>query len=54
MSERSAYLEDQANKCRSHANAISDRQTKGELRKQADEYNAQAIELQRTRTFLSS
>lgn len=50
MSERSSYLEDQANKCRSLANAISDRQTQGKLRKLADKYNAQAIELQQTRT----
>jgi hypothetical protein len=33
MSERSTYLQDQANRCRSLANAISDKQTQGELRK---------------------
>jgi hypothetical protein len=50
MSERSRYLEDQANKCRALANAISDRETQGVLRELANKYNAQAVELQRTRT----
>ena len=48
MSQRSRYLEDEANKCRALANAISDRQTQGELRKLADKYNAQAVEMTRT------
>lgn len=43
MSDRSVYLRDQAEKCRSHARAISDAQTQGELRKLADEYIARAV-----------
>jgi hypothetical protein len=48
MSERSIYLRDQADKCRRHANAMSDAQTQEELRKLAGEYvvRAAAIENQ--------
>jgi hypothetical protein len=42
MSERSIYLRDQARKCMRHAQALTDAQTQGELRKLADEYIVQA------------
>jgi hypothetical protein len=50
MSERSIYLRDQAAKCRAHATALTDVQTQTELRKLADEYTLQAVELEREHT----
>ena len=47
MSERSMYLRDQTDKCRWHADNISDDQTQVELRKLAAEYIEQAMELER-------
>jgi hypothetical protein len=46
MSARSIYLRDQADKCRRHANAISDTQTQEELRKLAAEYVVRAGEIE--------
>jgi len=46
MSRRAVYLRDQANKCRRHANAMSDAQTQGELRKLAAEYVVRAAEIE--------
>jgi hypothetical protein len=46
MSERSAYLRDQAAKCRWHAQNLSDAKTKMELRKLADEYVERAVEIE--------
>jgi hypothetical protein len=45
MSRRSLYLRDQADKCRWHANAISDVQTRQELRKLAEEFVVRADEI---------
>jgi hypothetical protein len=45
MSARSLYLRDQADKCRSHADAMHDAQTQQELRKLAAEYVVQADEI---------
>jgi hypothetical protein len=38
MSERAAYLRDEAEKCRWHADNVTDLQTKAELRRLAVEY----------------
>jgi hypothetical protein len=46
MSERSAYLRDQADKCRWHAQNLSDAKTQAELRKLADEYIERAVEIE--------
>jgi hypothetical protein len=46
MSERSSYLRDQAEKCRWHANAITDAETQVQLRELAAEYIAQAAEIE--------
>jgi hypothetical protein len=46
MSPRSIYLRDQADKCRSHADAIGDAETKEQLRKLAGEYEEQADEIE--------
>jgi hypothetical protein len=46
MSERSIYLRDQADKCRFHANAISDAETQERLRKLAGEYIEQAAQIE--------
>jgi hypothetical protein len=48
MSARSIYLLDQADKCRSHARSMSlgDAVTQVALRKLADEYTAQAEEIE--------
>ena len=42
MSERSIYLRDQAAKCEAHVRALTDVQTKDELRKLAAKYIEQA------------
>jgi hypothetical protein len=46
MSERSIYLRDQADKCRAHANAISDAETQEQLRKLAAEYVERAVDIE--------
>jgi hypothetical protein len=46
MSERSIYLRDQAEKCRWHANNIGNAETQVELRKLADEYIVQAVDIE--------
>jgi hypothetical protein len=46
MSQRSAYLRDQAEKCRDHAGRMTDAETQAQLRKLADEYIAQAAEIE--------
>jgi hypothetical protein len=46
MSPRSLYLRDQADKCRVHANAMSDIQTRQELRKLAAEFVVRADEIE--------
>jgi hypothetical protein len=46
MSARSIYLRDQAEKCRWHANAISDSRTQVALRKLADEYVERASDIE--------
>jgi len=46
MSPRSIYLRDQAAKCWSHAIAMSDSETQAALRELADEYIAQAKEIE--------
>ena len=46
MSERSIHLRDQADKCRRHADALSDKRTQEELRKLAAEYVASAAEIE--------
>jgi hypothetical protein len=46
MSERSTYLRDQAAKCHWHAQNLSDAKTQAELRKMADEYIEQAVEIE--------
>jgi hypothetical protein len=46
MSARSLYLRDQAYKCRWHADAISDVQTRKELRKLAAEFVVRADEIE--------
>ena len=45
VTPRSVYLRDQADKCRRHANALSDHETQAELRKLADQYEVRAAEL---------
>jgi hypothetical protein len=47
MSPRSIYFRNQADKCRSHAIALGDAETKAELRKLAEEYIVQAEEIER-------
>ena len=46
MSERSIYLRDQADKCRRHADVLTDVETQTQLRKLAAEFieQAEAIE----------
>jgi hypothetical protein len=46
MSERSAYLRDQADKRRAHARALTDAYTQDELRKLADIYLMRAAEIE--------
>jgi len=46
MSERSMYLRDQADKCRWHAERICNAETQVELLKLADEYIAQAADIE--------
>jgi hypothetical protein len=46
MSERCAYLGDQAAKCRWHADKITDPETQAELRKLAAQYVVQAAEIE--------
>jgi hypothetical protein len=46
MSERSIYLRDQADKCRSHADALSDAHTQKKLRKLAVRYLDTAAEIE--------
>jgi hypothetical protein len=46
MSERAAYLRNQANKCERHARAIVDAQTQEALRKLAAEYVIRAAEIE--------
>jgi hypothetical protein len=46
MSERSAYLRDQADKCRWHAERICNAETRVELLKLADEYAEQAADIE--------
>jgi hypothetical protein len=46
MSERAAYLRNQAQKCRSHADNIGDDQTKEALRKLAADYAARADDIE--------
>jgi hypothetical protein len=46
MSERAAYLRDQANKCEWHARAIADDQTKEALRKLTAEYVVRVAEIE--------
>ena len=46
MSERSIYLRNQADKCRQHANNLSDAQTQEELRKLAAEYIERATNIE--------
>jgi hypothetical protein len=50
MSERAAYLRDQADKCLRHANVLSDVHTQAELRKLAAEYAERAMALEQERT----
>ncbi|SHJ67147.1 hypothetical protein SAMN05444159_1194 [Bradyrhizobium lablabi] len=45
MSTRAMYLLDQADKCRWHADRMSDAQTQAELRKLAAEYVERAAEI---------
>jgi Uri superfamily endonuclease len=45
MSERAAYLRDQADKCRWHADHLTDAETKVQLRKLASEYIERAAKL---------
>ena len=46
MSERAAYLRDQADKCRWHAKNIRDAETQAELRKLAAEYDERAVAIE--------
>ena len=46
MSERAAYLRDQADKCRQHAGTIRDARTREELQKLAAVYIARAAQLE--------
>jgi hypothetical protein len=46
MSERSAYLRDQAAKCRAHASGLAEVSTQDHLRKLAAEYIVQAALLE--------
>ena len=46
MSPGAIYLRDQAAKCRAHAASMSDAQTQAALRKLADEYIAQAEQIE--------
>ena len=47
MSERSTYLRDQADKCRRHAQAMTDPYARAELQKLAAEYIERAAEIER-------
>jgi hypothetical protein len=46
MSERSIYLRNQADKCRWHADKMTDAETQAELRKLAAEYIVRAAEIE--------
>ena len=46
MSQRSIYLRDQATKCRWRAKNIENAETQVELRKLADEYIQEAVEIE--------
>jgi hypothetical protein len=46
MSDRSIYLRDQADKCRSFASQMSDPETQSQLRKRVIEYAARAAEIE--------
>jgi hypothetical protein len=46
MSKRAIYLLDQADKCRWHADRMTDAETQAELRKLADEYVVRAAEIE--------
>jgi hypothetical protein len=46
MSTRAMYLLDQADKCRWHADRITDAETQAELRKLAAEYIVRAAEIE--------
>jgi hypothetical protein len=46
MSEHSAHLRHQADKCRRHASALSDPRTKEELRNLGAEYIVRAAEIE--------
>jgi hypothetical protein len=43
MSKRSIYLRDQADKCRWHADRMTDPETQGELRSLAAQYIVRAV-----------
>jgi Uri superfamily endonuclease len=47
MSERSIYLRDQADKCRWHADHMSDASTQAELRNLAADYILRAVAIER-------
>ena len=47
VTPRSEYLRDQADKCRRHADALSDHETQTDLRKLANQYEVRAAELDR-------
>jgi hypothetical protein len=47
MSERSIYLRDQADKCRWHADRMTDAETQKEVRSLAAEYTERASEIER-------
>jgi hypothetical protein len=46
MSERSIYLRDQAEKCRWHADRLTNAATQAELRKLASQYTEQAAQIE--------
>jgi len=46
MSRKSIYLRDQAAKCRSHADLLTDVYTQGELRRLAVQYVERAAEIE--------
>ena len=50
MSERSTYLRDQAEKCRWHADRMTDAETREQLRKLAIEYIERAARVENTGT----
>jgi hypothetical protein len=47
MSERSIYLREQADKCRSQANSLTDEEARSQLRRLAAGYIVQAVEIER-------